>query len=90
MQTEKNAGVNQPNTSTARPPSPGGSGVASQCQHKFVYHRQESKNIGFDRNPVYVVEDVFFCEHCLTFRRVAIEKRTPRHDSYGEHVERLV
>ncbi len=60
------------------------------CDHKFVYSRQERRNVGYDRNPTWLVEDVFFCEKCLNYRRVAVEKRTPRTDSYDEYVERLV
>ncbi len=63
----------------------------SKCCHKFMFIRQERKNVGYDRDPVWLVEDVFFCEQCLEYKRVAVEKRTPRRDSLTEeYVERLV
>lgn len=63
-------------------------GTVTQCDHEFEYLRQEKRNVGYDRNPVWLVEDVFFCYKCLQYRRKPIEKRTPR--QYGEdYVERL-
>jgi hypothetical protein len=63
----------------------------NDCTHEFIYLRQERKNIGYDRDPKWLVEDVFFCNHCLTYRRVAVEERTPRRDSLTEeYVKRLV
>jgi hypothetical protein len=59
------------------------------CRHEFVFLRQERKNVGYDRNPTWLVEDVFFCEGCLLYRRVPVEKRTPRSDSFEERVEKL-
>lgn len=61
-----------------------------ECQHKFVFLRQEKKNVGYDRAPEWLVEDVFYCEHCLEYKRVAVEKRIPRTDSFDEFVRRLV
>lgn len=62
-----------------------------QCSHSFVWLRQERKNIGYDRNPIYGVDDIFFCQKCLEYRRVTIEKRRPRSDSFADEiVERLV
>lgn len=59
--------------------------------HVFVWLRQERRNTGFDRNPVWLVEDVFCCSRCLEHRRVAVEQRTPKQDSFTEeHVVRLV
>ena len=59
--------------------------------HNFTFLRQERRNIGYDRNPVWLVEDVFFCSRCLEYKKVAVEKRTPRSDSFTEEfVEKLV
>lgn len=60
------------------------------CDHCFVFLRQEKKNVGYDRNPTYVVEDLFFCEKCLEYKRIAVERRTPRTDSFDEHVTKLI
>ena len=59
-----------------------------KCQHKFVFLRQDEKNVGYTRNPVWVKQDVFFCEKCLEYRRKDVEKRTPCNDG-TDHVERL-
>jgi hypothetical protein len=62
-----------------------------ECEHQYEFLRQERKNMGFDRNPTWLVEDLFFCRKCLTYSRVAVEKRRPRSDSLTEdHVEKLV
>lgn len=59
-------------------------------KHDFTFLRQERRNIGYDRSPVWLVEDVFFCSRCLEYRRIGVEKRTPRSDSLTEeYVERL-
>jgi hypothetical protein len=58
------------------------------CEHNWAHLSQDRRNVGFDRNPIWLVEDVFFCSKCLEYRRVGIEKRTPRSDG-GEYVERL-
>ncbi len=63
-------------------------GIEANCQHDFIFLRQETKNIGYDRNPTWIVEDVFFCSSCLEYKRVAVEKRTPTVTG-GEHVEKL-
>ena len=59
------------------------------CEHNWTYLSQDKRNVSFDRNPVWLVEDVFFCSKCLEYRRKPIEQRTPRNDG-GEFVERLV
>ena len=51
--------------------------MADCHEHKFVYLRQEKKNIGFDRNPRYLHEDVFFCERCLRYERVKVKETVP-------------
>jgi hypothetical protein len=60
-----------------------------ECEHDFVWLRQERRNIGYDRNPTWLIEDVFHCRKCLEYRRLAVEKRTPNHSTLGEYVERL-
>ena len=60
----------------------------SECQHDFQFLRQEEKNVGFDRNPTYLLEDVFFCRKCLKYARKSVEKRVPKNDG-GNYVERL-
>lgn len=59
------------------------------CEHKFVFIRQEEKNIGYDRNPTWLIEDLFFCEKCLLYKRVAISKRHPRSDG-NDYIEKFV
>lgn len=59
---------------------------AASCPHQFVFLRQEKRNIGYDRNPRYLYEDVFFCEHCLQYQRVKIKETELRRDSFGEVV----
>ena len=49
----------------------------SACDHEFTFLRSEEQNIGYDRNPLYLVQDVFFCEKCLTYRRVDVRKERP-------------
>lgn len=62
-----------------------------ECKHEYVFLRQERRNIGYDRNPVWLVEDLYFCKHCIHYQRVSVEQRTPRSDSLTEeHVKRLV
>ena len=59
--------------------------------HNFQFLRQEKRNIGYDRSPVWQIEDLFFCASCLEYRRIIVEKRTPRSDSFTEeYVQRLV
>jgi hypothetical protein len=58
--------------------------------HEFLFLRQEKQNVGYDRNPEWIVEDVFHCKHCLTYRRVPVERQTERHDGSGVYSYRLV
>ncbi len=58
-------------------------------KHSFVFLRQEKRNIGYDRNPTWLVEDVYYCKECLEYCRVGVEKQTPKNDS-GVYIERLV
>jgi hypothetical protein len=57
--------------------------------HQFTFLRQERRNVGYDRNPVWLVEDVFFCAACLEYRRVAVAKETPANDGGRPYIERL-
>lgn len=47
------------------------------CDHKFTYLRQEEKNIGYDRDPLWLIQDLYFCEKCLTYKRVDVRKERP-------------
>ena len=60
------------------------------CQHEFVFLRQERKNVGADRNPIWLVEDLHYCRKCLEYRRVVVEKRIQRPHEIGEYVEKFV
>ena len=63
----------------------------SDCEHKFIYLREEERNIGYDRDPLWLVQDVFFCEKCLKYQRVDVRKERPATDSFGRRVvEKLV
>lgn len=65
-------------------------GQPRPCDHKYVFHHQEEKNIGYDRDPLWLIQDVFYCEHCLKYERVDVRKERPRTDSFGRRVvERL-
>lgn len=61
------------------------------CNHKFVFlrHDRDARNDGFDRNPIWISQDVFFCEKCLEYQRVDMLKRTPRNDGSGYYETRL-
>ena len=61
-----------------------------ECEHNYVFLRQDRRNTGYDRNPIWIVSDVFFCSKCLQYKRVDVERRTPRTDSFDEHVTKLV
>jgi hypothetical protein len=56
----------------------------SHCEHQYVFLRQEKHNIGYDRNPRWLVEDVFSCERCLTYQRVKVKETVPAVDHFGE------
>lgn len=44
-----------------------------QCKHKFIFLRQETRNIGYARNPTWETKDVYFCEKCLTYKSVKVD-----------------
>ena len=56
----------------------------SDCEHQYVFLRQEKKNEGCERNPEWVYYDVFYCERCLTYQRQAVKKTVPARDHFGE------
>lgn len=54
-----------------------------RCEHKFVFLREENKNIGYDHTPKMLYEDVFFCEKCLAYKRVKTRLEEQRFDSFN-------
>ena len=58
----------------------------STCHHAFMFLRQERTNVGFDRNPRWLYEDVFFCERCLAYKRIPIKETAPSRDHFGEDI----
>lgn len=58
----------------------------SDCDHKFTYLRQEEKNIGYDRDPLWLIQDVYFCEKCLKYQRVDVRKERPARDSFERRI----
>lgn len=66
------------------PPEP----EVQTCEHSFTFLRQDERNDGYDRNPLWIVEDVYFCSKCLEYRRVDVMKRTPKNDG-GNYMTRL-
>lgn len=61
---------------TPRPPPPISTKI---CAHKFVFLRQGyvDKEINRDQDE-RTYTDVFFCEHCLEYRRIEAGKRDMR------------
>jgi hypothetical protein len=55
-----------------------------ECEHQFVFLRQEETNIGYDRNPRWLYEDVFFCQRCLEYQRRRVKETVPAVDHFGE------
>lgn len=53
-----------------------------ECEHKFVFIRQEKENIGYERNPTYLYQDVYFCERCLEYKKVKIRETRPSRESF--------
>lgn len=54
-------------------------------EHHFVYLRQETPRLeGWgDRVTKRAVEDVFFCDDCLEYRRVRLRLEEPDPQSFG-------
>lgn len=49
----------------------------AENEHSYVFLRQEKTNVGFERNPHWRYEDVFFCERCLHYERVFVKETEP-------------
>lgn len=58
----------------------------SDCDHKYIFLRQEKKNEGYERNPRWAYYDVFFCERCLEHQRLTAKVTVPAVDRFGEEV----
>jgi hypothetical protein len=56
------------------------------CGHVFAFLRQEERNVGYDRNPTYLIEDVFFCQNCCEYRRVPVRKERPGVDTFERRI----
>jgi hypothetical protein len=61
-----------------------------ECDHNFIFLRQERCNVSLDRNPCWLIEDVFHCSRCLAYKRVSVEKQFPINGSFDHRIERLV
>lgn len=49
--------------------------------HKFIFLRQETRNVGYVRNPTWITNDVYFCEKCLEY---AYKKIDPEYKESSE------
>lgn len=58
-------------------------------EHKFVFLREERKNIGYERNPTWQYSDIYFCEGCLEYRKVPTKKTQPHPTNLGGEIEVL-
>jgi C4-type Zn-finger protein len=45
------------------------------CEHKFVYLRQRTEEKSWHN---WVTIDVYYCEKCLTYKEIEIEKQEPK------------
>ncbi len=57
----------------------------SECGHKFTFLRQDAtrtKGWG-DRVTERKIEDVYFCERCLDYKRVLVRVEEPDRGSFG-------
>ena len=54
-------------------------------RHRFVFLRQETPRLAGwdDRVTRRAVEDVYFCEDCLEYRRVRLREEVPDPRSFG-------
>lgn len=54
-------------------------------QHRYIFLRQETPRLAGwdDRVTRRAVEDVFFCEDCLDYKRVRIREEVPDPYSFG-------
>lgn len=57
----------------------------SEHQHSYVFLRQETRPLAQNGDRVLkrVVEDVYFCESCLDYRRVKVRTEVPDRQSFG-------
>lgn len=53
------------------------------CDHKFVFLRQETRNESSGYRPDRLVEDVYFCERCLEYKRVEVDRLVPESGGSG-------
>ena len=58
-------------------------------EHVWRFLRQEERNVGYDRNPTWQIEDVYFCEGCLEYGRVHVRTEEPSRELYAGN-QRLV
>jgi hypothetical protein len=58
------------------------------CQHSFIYLRQEDEREGGYR-PNIKHFDVYFCSHCLTYKKVLVAESYPEGGGSG-YVRRSV
>lgn len=61
------------------------------CTHKFVHIRQEETETE-DYGPSgkgYTINDIFFCEKCLTYKKIAVATRCPNYRGIYERKELL-
>lgn len=61
-----------------------------ECKHNFQFLRQDKDNVGYDRNPTWLISDVYFCTKCLFYKRKPIEKQVPKSGEAGHYTEKLV
>lgn len=57
-----------------------------ECEHKYVFLREESRNIGSDHAPRMLYADIFFCERCLAYARIETRIEERRIDSFDFEV----
>jgi hypothetical protein len=63
------------------PPPP-----VANCVHQFEFLRSEEINVSADRNPVWRIQDVYFCRSCLTYKRVDVREEVGSRESFGVRV----
>lgn len=57
------------------------------CDHKFEFLRSGKMNVHYERNPIWLHFDVFFCSRCLTYKNVPTRASTPSSESFYREVE---
>lgn len=77
---------------TGRPPGTQNHNMVPKCDHQFIFLRSEETNIGYDRAPKYLIRDVYFCQHCLIYRKLDVRHEVPSSAEFGKRVitERLL